>query len=110
GGVGAGYVWLLMNLVFLFAWVAYVHHKLVPGLHRKWLMKDVLGVCFPGIVIVVVIYLLLPDYDFSSRLASLFYVLLVGVAVISSAAFSTEKIRVIILFFFKNIIYGSRNV
>lgn len=50
GAVGAGAVWVAMNLVYLFVWVAYVHHKLEPGLHLRWIFGDVLVVVCPAIL------------------------------------------------------------
>lgn len=42
GGVGAGYVWLGMNLLAFIAWLPLVHQKFVPGLNLKWYFQDVL--------------------------------------------------------------------
>lgn len=39
GGVGAGYAWLTVNILYLLLWTALVHHKLVPGFHLGWFMK-----------------------------------------------------------------------
>lgn len=59
GGIGAGYVWLLMNIVVFFGWLPFVHHKFAPGLNFKWYIQDVLvivllaattGYCFSGIM------------------------------------------------------------
>lgn len=50
GAVGAGYVWLMTNGIYLFSWVAFIHHKLEPGLFLKWLGRDCLCVVFPGLI------------------------------------------------------------
>ena len=42
GGVGAGYVWLGMNLLSFVAWLPLVHRKFEPGLNLKWYFQDVL--------------------------------------------------------------------
>jgi O-antigen/teichoic acid export membrane protein len=42
GAVGAGYVWLIMNLVSFIAWLPFVHRKFAPGLNMKWYIQDVL--------------------------------------------------------------------
>lgn len=47
GAIGAGYVWLITNALYLMVWVSFVHVKLVPGLHRKWLIHDVLTIMGP---------------------------------------------------------------
>lgn len=72
GGVGAGYVWLGLNGTFLLFWVGYIHHKLVPGLHRDWIMKDIIGICFP--VIIVLSFIFYIDIDVSTRSLSLIYI------------------------------------
>lgn len=41
GPVGAGYAWLLSRIAFILFWVPLIHGKLVPGLHRKWMLVDV---------------------------------------------------------------------
>ncbi|MBQ1784368.1 MAG: oligosaccharide flippase family protein [Gammaproteobacteria bacterium] len=47
GGEGAGWVWVGMNIIYLFGWVAYIHGKLEPGLHVKWLCRNVLAILLP---------------------------------------------------------------
>lgn len=44
GGVGAGYVWLGMNLISFVAWLPFVHRKFEPGLNLKWYVRDVLAI------------------------------------------------------------------
>lgn len=47
GAVGAGWVWVVMNLLYLSLWVSYVHHKLVPGLHTRWVRGDIVPILAP---------------------------------------------------------------
>lgn len=49
GGIGAGYTWLAMNMVYFIFWVPLVHRKFEPGLNRLWFGRDV------GIVAIVVV-------------------------------------------------------
>jgi O-antigen/teichoic acid export membrane protein len=42
GGIGAGYVWLIMNLLSFVAWLPLVHRKFAPGLNLKWYFQDIL--------------------------------------------------------------------
>ncbi|MHB8528492.1 MAG: oligosaccharide flippase family protein [Caulobacteraceae bacterium] len=44
GAVGAGYVWLGLNALYLVAWVPLVHHRIAAGLHWRWLARDVLPI------------------------------------------------------------------
>lgn len=36
GGIGAGWVWLLTQLIYLMFWVSYVHIKIEPGINLLW--------------------------------------------------------------------------
>jgi O-antigen/teichoic acid export membrane protein len=55
GGVGAGYVWLMMNLIYFIGWLPLVHRRFEPGLNFKWYVQDVLII---GLVIVITGYCL----------------------------------------------------
>jgi O-antigen/teichoic acid export membrane protein len=41
GAVGAGFVWVGMNVLALLAWVPFVHRKFAPGINRRWYGRDV---------------------------------------------------------------------
>lgn len=73
GGVGAGYVWVGMNGIFLLVWVGYVHHKLVPGLHKDWFLKDILIISMPVALVLGVISIV--DVNILSRRSALVYVI-----------------------------------
>ncbi len=47
GAMGAGWVWLSLNGLFLIFWVGFVHHKLEPGLHIKWISLDIAKIGLP---------------------------------------------------------------
>ncbi|MDO9053987.1 MAG: oligosaccharide flippase family protein [Gallionella sp.] len=44
GMVGAGYAWIIANLLPFIAWLPVVHRRFVKGLHAKWLLADVLPI------------------------------------------------------------------
>jgi len=60
GGVGAGWVWVGMNAIYLFGWVAFVHSRLEPGLHVEWISRNVLVILMPTTLVGVAIATLLP--------------------------------------------------
>lgn len=41
GMVGAGYAWLGANLAYFITWIPRIHNRLVSGLHRKWVARDI---------------------------------------------------------------------
>lgn len=51
GGIGAGWVWVGMNALYLVVWVGYVHAKLEPGLHCGWLVSNVFTILLPTLVV-----------------------------------------------------------
>lgn len=44
GMVGAGYAWIIANLLPFVVWLPIVHRRFVKGLHTKWLLVDVFPV------------------------------------------------------------------
>lgn len=49
-GIGAGYVWLGMNLLSFFVWLPLVHKKFAPGLNAKWYTQDILLILIPILI------------------------------------------------------------
>lgn len=41
GAVGAGWTWLVLNLLAFAMWVPFIHSRFAPGLHWTWLTRDV---------------------------------------------------------------------
>lgn len=96
GGVGAGYVWLFINAFFLLTWIAYVHYKLVPRLHLKWIFNDILSIYVP--MIIVAITVLFFPFQIESRLLSLLYVASIGLALITTASLGSSLFRKEVLY------------
>jgi len=92
GGVGAGWVWLAMNALYLFGWVAFVHGRLEPGLHPEWIARNVLAILLPTAAVGALLRLVLPPVTGQRGLA------FVEVAVVTAtcfvaAALSSSRIR-----------------
>ncbi|MDH5325935.1 MAG: oligosaccharide flippase family protein [Gammaproteobacteria bacterium] len=91
GAIGAGYVWVVVNLVYLTIWVAVVHSKLEPGLHLSWLTKDFLVIVMPAAAIGYVVHLL--ELEFNGRIENLLYVFCFGIAVVFFSALMSSYVR-----------------
>lgn len=63
GGVGAGYVWLVMNLISFVAWLPLVHRKFEPGLNWKWYVQDVLMIYLAAAIAGYCLSAILPHSD-----------------------------------------------
>jgi O-antigen/teichoic acid export membrane protein len=81
GAIGAGYVWVILNIIFLFLWVAYIHKKLEPNLHVKWLFSDVIKIILPSALMAIAFAQL--DITLVSRVSHLLYVVFIGTLVLS---------------------------
>ena len=44
GMIGAGYAWIIANLFPVLVWLPVVHRRFLPGMHMRWLTRDVLAV------------------------------------------------------------------
>lgn len=91
GGQGAGWAWLIMNSIYLFLWVGYVHGRLVPGLHLKWLMSDILSIWIPIFFAMFLVGYL--PINIESRLESLGYVFMLGMSGALMSALLNRSVR-----------------
>lgn len=55
GSIGAGMVWLGMNLLSFVAWLPLVHRKFEKGLNKKWYYEDILSIQVPMLLLVLTI-------------------------------------------------------
>ena len=51
GGIGAGWVWLGLNLFSFVAWLPLVHHKFAPGLNFTWYFEDIMAIYMSMIIV-----------------------------------------------------------
>ena len=78
GAVGAGYSWLVVNVLYLVSWAGYVHHKLEPGLHTQWLLDIIKVVAFPVLVVYGSKQLIDAYYTATTQLSELLLIILVS--------------------------------
>lgn len=90
GGVGAGGVWAGMNVLYFLGWVGYVHAKLVPGLHWKWL-KSIFAVLLPTLLVGLILGYLQPKSQ--SRLFELVSVIIIASTCVLIATISSPLLR-----------------
>lgn len=69
GGVGAAWAWFGVHSIYLFFWVAYVHYKLFPGLHLKWILSDVLAIYVPVVVVLYCCSIMVPTIQERAEIA-----------------------------------------
>jgi O-antigen/teichoic acid export membrane protein len=92
GGVGAGWVWLTMNALYLFGWVAYVHGRLEPGMHKEWITKNVLAIMLPTVAVGTALSLLFPPV-LNQRALAFVHVTIFAITCFATAGLSSSLIR-----------------
>lgn len=92
---GAGYAWILSNLLPFLFWLPVVHRKFLPGVHLRWLLEDILLITLLPLAIATLAsrYLDLGTEKWAIvlMLAAL-YVVLLASAIFSSSALRTRLI------------------
>lgn len=91
GGVGAGYVWLVMNLISFVAWLPFVHRKFEPGLNLKWYFQDILVIFLAAAIAGYCLRNILPQSDARGRQLS--EVVMFGVLVMLAGALASSVVR-----------------
>jgi O-antigen/teichoic acid export membrane protein len=84
GGVGAGYVWVGMNLLYFVGWLPIVHRKFSPGLNLKWYFQDILIIFLVPAIVGYYLNIILPHS--SSRLWQIVAVMCFGLIVLLASA------------------------
>lgn len=93
GAIGAGWAWLVVNTIYLLTWVAFVHHKLSPGLHQYWLFRDVLIIYLPVVVFLMFMAQLDVFLEDQNRIMTFLSLLFISGFALLIACFSSNKIR-----------------
>jgi len=91
GGVGAGYVWLGMNLFSFIAWLPLIHRKFEPGLNLKWYRQDVLVIFLAAAIAGYLISGNLPQNN--DRSIQFFEVVFTGFIVLVAGAAASSEMR-----------------
>lgn len=92
GSIGAGYVWLGMNLLSFVAWLPLVHRKFEPGLNFKWYSQDILVIFLAAAMAGYFLSILLPQSG--SRGMQFAAILIIGIFTLLASAMASSVTRV----------------
>lgn len=93
GAIGAGWVLLFFNGLYATVWAGFVHSKIAPNLHFKWLTNDILSVLFIPTIFVIIVKVMIGYYFVSNKALSISMVLIIGFITLFSAAMSSSYLR-----------------
>ncbi len=90
GARGTAIAWCVLQALAFVIWPAVIHHKFLPGVHRTWLVKDILPIALTVIIVVLVLHQIPLNVKVLSRegcamLLSLFGAITVTAAVCASS-------------------------
>lgn len=91
GMVGAGYAWVIANLLPFIIWLPIVHRRFLKGLHTQWLLFDIGGIALPTALVAAVIFKTLTWPN--ERIAVLELIIITSIALCSVAITSSSWAR-----------------
>lgn len=90
GMIGAGYAWLMINILYFMIWTAVIHKIYVPGLHIKWLVTDIFKLLVLPIIVALILASILIG---SSRIIMLIELAVISLMVVASTAIFSEQVK-----------------
>ena len=88
GGIGSGYVWIAINILFFVVWVPLVHHRFVSGLNKVWFGRDVLPIFIITALTSYFLFLIMPQTN--SRWLQFSMVAIAGLFVMLAGALASS--------------------
>jgi len=94
--IGVAIAWFTFRLLSFFIWVPIVHHKFAPGIHKSWMLHDVLPIAVSTMLCLGLIKYI--DFNFDMSRIWIFISLLgIGLAVLSLNVIVASESRKMIL-------------
>jgi len=101
GAIGAGIAWFIIQFVTFIIWPPYIHNKFAKGLHKDWLIKDILPAFFTTLIFLFILNVIDINFQHYSRF-ELFSILIgLGISLIILNAIAYQNIRRKIINFIK---------
>jgi O-antigen/teichoic acid export membrane protein len=91
GGIGAGYVWIGMNSLYLFIWVPIINNYFVKGLNIKWYFNDIFRISVPAIFITYLLTFLFSQTN--NRIYSFLELIFVGFIILITCLISSGEFK-----------------
>lgn len=95
--LGVAITWFALQAIFLLVWPAYIHSKFAKGIHKEWMLKDVLPAMVSTIVVLIGFKLLNLDLLSFGRVELFALLFGIGGVVLSINVLVAEDTRKMIL-------------
>jgi O-antigen/teichoic acid export membrane protein len=101
--LGVAITWFALQAIFLLIWPGFIHGKFAKGIHKDWMLKDVLPAMFSTIVVLVGFKFLNLDLLSFERVELFILLLGIGaVVLIINSLVSSDTRKIILKRFVKN--------
>jgi O-antigen/teichoic acid export membrane protein len=91
GGIGAGYVWIGVNAIYLFLWVPFINNYFVKGLNKEWYFNDILKISLPASLMAYFLSYVLPST--TNRIFIFFELSIVGLVILLTSVLASGKLK-----------------
>lgn len=75
GAIGVAIVWFIFRLISFLIWTPIVHHKFAPGIHKDWMIKDIMPIFISTVLFSLVVNYL--GFSFENSRGMMFLLLLI---------------------------------
>lgn len=93
GMIGAGYAWVVANLLPFLAWLPVVHRRFLKGLHLAWLVKDIGLIVVPPTIVAMALLHVLPWPPTRGWAIALLILVYAGLGLVAASCSSTVRGR-----------------
>lgn len=99
--LGAGYSWILTNLLYFLIWPFLIHRKFIPNFHSFWILNDIFKIITPPIIFAAIISQFMAFEG--GKIIVFFQLAVIGVWILISSIFSSSFLRKHLFLFFQEI-------
>jgi len=96
GAYGASITWFSIHLTTFLLWTPYIHSKFAPGIHLKWILKDILPPVLLTTIYLFFIKQINIDFSIFSRIETFFILLGLGLILLIFNSLIYKDMRKII--------------
>jgi O-antigen/teichoic acid export membrane protein len=82
GALGAGVAWFFIHLTSFLIWPTFVHNKFGKGIHRDWLLKDILTPLILTIIYLSILKFIDIDFSTYSRFETFIILVALGIGLL----------------------------
>ena len=104
GAIGAGITWFSAQLIMFLVWTPFVHHKFAKGIHKDWMIKDIMPSFLVTIIFLVILKVINIDFSVFNRIEIFGVLVCLGIVLLAFNTMVYRSARDLIIVKFKQFI------